>query len=411
MRAWPEIYIPPFQGEEVPTLNLYDSFKKRILPFPGDTKVSIYVCGITPYDATHLGHAATYITFDLIQRFLRLNHQEIDFIENITDIDDPLFERAERDGQHWSELGRQQTDLFLSDMTNLRVIPPSQLVTVTEAMDEIVGFVDDLMTKGLTYSVDQDLYLDLLQITDLSDLPLSKEEALVIFAERGGDPDRVGKRHPLDPLLWRASRENEPSWNTKFGVGRPGWHVECNAISARLLNGAKISMQGGGSDLIFPHHYMTMIQGKARYGHEFADRFIHTGMIGFQGTKMSKSLGNLVFVSELIRKGISPMAIRLSLMMGHYRDDREWSFDLLEKAENAHRDILEVLSMESVPNYQPLMSEILEHLSNDLDTPKVIERILRYVVETRSLHESDSSDRRSPGALSRFFDSVLGLAF
>ncbi len=411
MRAWPNLYIPPFDGQQAPSLNLFDSFQKKVLAFPSQDPASIYVCGITPYDATHLGHAATYIAFDLIQRYLRLSQQRIDFIENITDIDDPLFERAQRDQQDWMELGRDQIDLFLADMTNLRVIPPTQLVKVTEAMDEIIEFVQELVSRGLTYELDSSLYLDTSQVTDFSDLPIALEEAILLFGERGGDPQRIGKRHPLDPLLWRPSGIDEPSWQTPFGSGRPGWHVECNAISARLRKGNTISMQGGGSDLVFPHHYMTMIQGKARYGREFAERYVHSGMIGFQGTKMSKSLGNLVFVSELIRSGVDPMVVRLSLMMGHYREDREWSLEILRDAERLHRDILDVLSRESIPDYGRVQNEILFHLSNDLDTPHVIESITRYVEKVRSSQETDSGNRKSPGSLARFFDSVLGLAF
>ncbi len=411
MRTWPEIYIPPFKEDQVPTLKLHDSFAKKILPFPAQRSISMYVCGITPYDATHLGHAATYLAFDLLQRFLRVAGHEVAFVENVTDIDDPLFERAERDREDWSVLGSKQTDLFLHDMTNLRLIPPSQLVRVTEAMDEIIAFVEELIAKGITYRLDSNIYLDIAQITDFSDLPLEMKDAIVIFGERGGDPERSGKRHPLDPLLWRESGSNEPSWSTSFGEGRPGWHIECNAISGRLRNGGMITLQGGGSDLIFPHHYMTMIQARARYGHDFAERYVHAGMIGYEGTKMSKSLGNLVFVSELLRTGVHPMAVRIALMMGHYREDREWTGELLQRAEAFQAQLLQILSMESVVDYQGLIGEILDHLSNDLNTPGVIDASARYFERVLSSSENNGGNGRSPGALSRFFDTVLGIAF
>ena len=279
---------------------------------------------------------------------------------------------------------------------------------ITQAAD---AFVEELIAKGITYRLDSNIYLDIAQITDFSDLPLEMKDAIVIFGERGGDPERSGKRHPLDPLLWRESGSNEPSWSTSFGEGRPGWHIECNAISGRLRNGGMITLQGGGSDLIFPHHYMTMIQARARYGHDFAERYVHAGMIGYEGTKMSKSLGNLVFVSELLRTGVHPMAVRIALMMGHYREDREWTGELLQRAEAFQAQLLQILSMESVVDYQGLIGEILDHLSNDLNTPGVIDASARYFERVLSSSENNGGNGRSPGALSRFFDTVLGIAF
>lgn len=405
MRVWPEAFLPPVPNLSFKPLRLYDRYRAETSIVSDDDPFTMYVCGITPYDATHLGHAATYISFDLIHRYLRCSGREVVFIENVTDIDDPLFERADRDGVDWRLLGDRQVDLFRSDMTNLRVLPPSQLVSVTDAIEEVIAFIERLVSKGLTYRVDNDLYLDASQVTEFKDLPLKIDEAETIFAERGGDPKRVGKRHPLDPLLWRESDPGEPSWQTSFGTGRPGWHVECNAISARLRNGGTISLQGGGEDLVFPHHYMTSIQGFAYSGMKFASSFAHTGMIGFEGTKMSKSLGNLVFVSQLVREGVDPMAIRIALLLGHYRKDREWSQNLLIEATFLLAQMRELLAQELIPDYRNLMQRIIDLLSDDLDTERVFQEIASFISRSRDSEDAD----HSPGALARFFDSILGI--
>lgn len=405
MRTWPESFVPPVPPLDMAPLRLFDSYRVRVEPVDSDDPITMYVCGITPYDATHLGHAATYISFDLVHRYLRCSGREVIFIENVTDIDDPLFERAERDSVDWRDLGERQVDLFRSDMTNLRVLPPRELVSVSEAMVEIIGFIEHLIRSGLTYKVEDDLYLDSAKVTDFKDLPLPMTEALGVFAERGGDPSRIGKRHPLDPLLWRTSAPGEPEWEASFGSGRPGWHVECNAISARLRSGQTISLQGGGEDLVFPHHYMTSIQGRAYSGSDFAHNFVHTGMIGFHGTKMSKSLGNLVFVSRLVKDGADPMAIRIALLFGHYRKYREWSQALLDEATILLQDLRQLLARESISDYAALMQSIADLISQDLDTEGVIREIREFIHK----NQNSPGGERSPGALARFLDSMLGI--
>jgi L-cysteine:1D-myo-inositol 2-amino-2-deoxy-alpha-D-glucopyranoside ligase len=409
MHAWPPVFRPNFAfSGSYPHLSLFDSLKGAKVELPVRDPMTIYVCGITPYDATHIGHAATYLTFDLVHRYLLAAGHRVVFLENVTDIDDPLFERARRDGVKWKTLVDDQLRLFTSDMTNLRVLPPIELTSVTEAMEEIIAFVGSLVAKGLTYSLGSELYLDARRVTDFGDLPLSMESARAIFRERGGDPDRSGKRHPLDPVLWRPSAEDEPRWSTPFGEGRPGWHVECNAIARKIVEAASqnsLSLQGGGGDLIFPHHYMTELQSRARYDQPFSQVFAHAGMVKYQGEKMSKSLGNLVFVSKLLEDGVHPMAIRIALISGHYREEREWSDVLLGVGEKLVDDLLSLLSRELIPEYDYLISEIITSLADDLDTPRVLVILQDYIV--RAMHDTQPS--KSPGDLSRFLDAVLGV--
>jgi L-cysteine:1D-myo-inositol 2-amino-2-deoxy-alpha-D-glucopyranoside ligase len=288
----------------------------------------MYVCGITPYDATHLGHAATYLTFDLINRYLRATGSEVRYVQNITDIDDPLLERAHRDGIDWKDLAHQQIDLFRGDMVNLRVIPPAHYIGAVDAIPLVTQAIEQLSTKDSVYQVDQDLYFKVHADPHFGERShLSTDRMLEIFSERGGDPTRSGKADPLDCLVWMSQRPNEPGWPSPFGIGRPGWHIECTAIAIQYLEPepretALIDIQGGGSDLIFPHHEMCASQAQVLSGKPLASTYVHAGMIGLDGEKMSKSKGNLVFVSKLVADGRDPMAIRWALMQSHYRNDR-----------------------------------------------------------------------------------------
>ena len=409
MRSWPTVYIPPApQFASHPPLRLLDSYTKQSAEVTG-AQIASYVCGITPYDATHLGHAATYISFDLIHRFLIASGAEVTFVENITDIDDPLLERAQRDNQDWRDLATSQIELFRSDMTALHVIPPQHYQGVVESMETIVALVKSYIDKSVTYQLDGDIYLDLSKVEGFPDnLPLSSEEALSIFSERGGDPDRPGKIHPLDPLLWRAKRDGEPFWNAEFGAGRPGWHVECVAIALENLPDAgstSITIQGGGSDLIFPHHYMTAMQAKALSNKEFAAHYVHAGMIGLDGEKMSKSKGNLIFVSKLLSQNVAPQALRLALIAQHYQSDRMWSHELLNRAEALLRKIEDALARTEVAPTSPVISEMVSALADNLNTPKVIQ-----IIETWCDCTIGGETGGSAGEMSRALDTYLGIA-
>lgn len=375
----------------------------------------MYVCGITPYDATHLGHAATYLTFDLLNRYVRLGGGVLDFVENITDIDEPLLERALRDNTDWQTLAQKETDLFASDMEALRILAPQWFVPATQTMDLVEDAITRMKERGFVYALDGDLYFKTSSF--LHELPYSVADSITIFSQRGGDPQRVGKEHPLDPVLWIANKDGEPGWPSSHGFGRPGWHIECAVISLRYLLGADflngdssrrslIDIQGGGNDLIFPHHFMSAIQVKAITGQQFSRGYIHTGMIGLDGEKMSKSKGNLVFVSKLLQSGIDPMVIRFALLREHYRTDRMWSDAVLSRATVDVARIREALARNEVAPTHDLITHIVDALSEDLDTPRVFDLLFDWVLATESGIQGGST-----GELSRALDSALGLAF
>ena len=406
MNSWPKVYLPPLEGIKYPPLKLVDS-NKGLVELDNVSNFSIYVCGITPYDATHLGHAATYLAFDLINRYKLLSGAQLSFIENVTDIDDPLLERAKRDNQSWQDLANTQTDLFRSDMSALRVLPPAALVKVTDSFDLIESFISRLDKAGHLYKLDNDYYFSVANF--LAQIPMPIEQAIDIFAERGGDPKRVGKHHPLDPVIWIGNVDGDPGWPSSFGFGRPGWHVECTAIACNYLDKSGsnpiIDLQGGGSDLIFPHHFMSAQIVKAAYGREFAKHFVHAAMIGLNGEKMSKSKGNLVFVSKLLSDQVDPMVIRWALLSGHYQQDRQWSSDLLVTAQDQVDQVRSALARSEVAKTDRLIAELIGDIANNLDTPTALNRLLIWAKQS----ESDPVVNQS-GQISRAIDALLGLA-
>jgi len=416
MDSWADLDLPPLaKVYQIPALKLFDTASQSIKPLERKSKYKIYVCGITPYDATHLGHAATYLTFDLINRYLRLSGATVSFVQNITDIDDPLLERAERDGTSWHELATSQINLFRGDMVNLHVIPPDHYIGVVEAMGLIIKSIQALVDTGNTYMVDSDLYFEVHSDSKFgSRSHLSQEEMLEIFSQRGGDPKRVGKRNPLDALLWRGERPGEPSWESPFGPGRPGWHIECSAIALTYLSRESldegsdthsIDIQGGGSDLVFPHHEMSASQCALITNKEFASHYVHAGMIGLDGEKMSKSLGNLVFVSTLISQGVEPAAIRWALFSSRFTQDRMWTERALENASEWIVRLRRALSRVDVAPTTPIIDGIIHALADNLDTSKALKLIQSWIVETE---EGEAGGEA--GELSRALDTILGLA-
>ena len=379
--------------------------------YPVDRKkYNSYICGITPYDATHLGHAATYITFDLIHRYQLLLKKNLNFIENVTDVDDPLLERANRDGVDWKELADSQIALFQRDMTALHILPPKTFLSVSETVDLVIEGILNLQGTGKVYEIDGDYYFEI--GNSLKELPMELEEAIKIFGERGGDPNRAGKHHKLDPLLWRKNSSGEPGWESPFGFGRPGWHIECVVIA---LAGCKsesdvsaepiLDLQGGGTDLIFPHHFMTKVIAEEISKRTFAAEYIHTGLIGLDGEKMSKSRGNLVFVHKLLEDGIDPMIIRFALLKEHYANERMWSNALLESAEIEVAKIRSVLSKIEVVDPTPYIELMIKDLADDLNTENAINSLLKWCEES-----DNGGSGANPGAMARFLDSALGLA-
>ncbi len=411
MRAWPDVYLPELPARfRVPQLSLFNTAAQKIEPLPRKSLYRMYVCGITPYDATHLGHAATYLTFDLINRFLRASGAQVDFVQNITDIDDPLLDRAQRDGIDWKDLAQSQVDLFKGDMTDLHVIPPNDYIGVVEAMPLVVEAVLKLKAADTTYEVGSDIYYRVHSDSEFGERShYSQEKMLEIFAERGGDPQKPGKENPLDALVWLSQRDGEPGWPSPFGPGRPGWHIECCAIALHYLNPDSndefaIDIQGGGSDLIFPHHEMSAAQSRSINNQKFSRSYVHAGMIGLDGEKMSKSLGNLVFVSKLITSGVNPAAIRWALMGHPYSNDLMWSDSLIQRASvDIERLQLNLARMEVAPT-NLVIQEILDALSNNLDTPRVIASIKTWMDETEAGVTGGVA-----GELSRALDTLLGI--
>ena len=413
MHSWPEPEVPQLPGE-APQLRLYDTADDALKPvdLTGD-EVGMYVCGITPYDSTHLGHAATYLTFDLIHRYLRSAGVGVHYVQNITDVDDPLFERAQRDGVDWQDLGSSQIDLFRSDMEDLAVIPPREYVGAMESIEEVIEMVSTLLDVGAAYQLEGDEYPDI--YADHTFLPqfgyesrYNEQEMAKFFAERGGDPERPGKRHALDALLWRAHRDGEPKWESPFGPGRPGWHIECSAIAVNRL-GAPFAIQGGGSDLRFPHHEFSATHAEAAHGVDrMAQHYVHTGMIGLDGTKMSKSLGNLVFVSKLTAAGHEPSAIRLGVYAGHYRQDRDWADEVLAAAEQRLANWRDALTAggTTVEQARELITTVRGHLACDLDTPSALKAIDHWAAATEP---GAAGEEAAASEIKTAIDALLGV--
>ncbi|GAA1338863.1 cysteine--1-D-myo-inosityl 2-amino-2-deoxy-alpha-D-glucopyranoside ligase [Arthrobacter roseus] len=349
MIAWTST-VPENVPGSGPELQLYDSSSQEIRPLPPGAGTGMYVCGITPYDATHIGHASTYVAFDLLNRYWRDGGADVQYVQNVTDVDDPLLERAEATGIDWRDLAVQQTNLFRADMEALNVLAPQHYVGAVETVDWLVPVVEDLLGEGIAYTVssddgepDGDVYFSVENgqsaysgqnawyLGQISGLP--EATMLELSAERGGDPNRPGKRNALDPLLWRVARSGEPHWDGgTLGRGRPGWHIECSVIAKRLLP-QPFAVQGGGSDLVFPHHEMSAAHAWASTRVPLAHHYCHAGMVALDGEKMSKSKGNLVFVSRLLNSGVDPAAIRLAILAHHYRSDWSWTEEGLGTAQ------------------------------------------------------------------------------
>ncbi len=385
MRTWTAPTIPSLPGTGQPP-RLFNTASGRLEHPPlSNEQATLYVCGITPYDATHLGHAATYLAFDVMQRAWIDAGIETVYAQNITDVDDPLLERAKATGVDWKHLADDQISLFRSDMFRLGMLPPQHYVAVTERIEEIAGAVARLRELGLAYEVPtadsegDDLYFDVRQAQVASEwrlgdvAPYDAQLMRQLSAERGGDPQREGKRDPLDPLLWRAAREGEPSWPSEVGAGRPGWHIECSVIAAGALGNA-FTVQGGGADLVFPHHEFTAAHATALSGTPLAHAYCHVGLISYQGHKMSKSRGNLVLVSRLLEAGANPSAIRLGILAHHYRSEWEWFDEDLQTAHrrlHAWREGIARVSDDPLDAHE-VLAQLRQALANDLDTPVML---------------------------------------
>ncbi|OBB95207.1 cysteine--1-D-myo-inosityl 2-amino-2-deoxy-alpha-D-glucopyranoside ligase [Mycobacterium sp. 852002-40037_SCH5390672] len=409
MQSWSSPQVPALSGRG-PELRLYDTSDRQVRPVAAGSTATMYVCGITPYDATHLGHAATYLAFDLINRqWLDLGH-DVHYVQNVTDVDDPLLERAQRDGIDWRELAEREVSLFREDMAALRILAPREYVGATEAIAEVVELVEKMLASGAAYVVDGE-YPDIYYRADATaqfgyESGYDRATMLRLFSERGGDPQRPGKTDELDALLWRAARPGEPSWHSPFGPGRPGWHVECAAIALSRI-GSGLDIQGGGSDLIFPHHEFTAAHAECVRGERrFARHYVHAGMIGWDGHKMSKSRGNLVLVSQLRAQGVEPAAIRLGLLAGHYRGDRYWSDQVLNEAIARLQRWRGATALPAGPDAADVIARLRQYLADDLNTPKALAALDGWATDAL---EYGGHDTEAPKLVATAIDALLGV--
>ncbi|MGQ0625353.1 MAG: cysteine--1-D-myo-inosityl 2-amino-2-deoxy-alpha-D-glucopyranoside ligase [Sporichthyaceae bacterium] len=407
MQAWPEPDLPRLPGSGAMVM-IRDTSTAELTPAATGERCRLYVCGITPYDATHLGHANTYVTFDLLGRALRDAGVAVQYVQNVTDVDDPLLERATATGIHWRDLALRETELFRADMTALRVIPPAHFIGAVESIPLVTAFVEDLRTRAAAYEVDTDWYFPVAADPAFGIVSgLDRAAMLTLFAQRGGDPDRAGKRDPLDALLWRGQRPGEPVWDSSLGAGRPGWHVECTAIALEHL-GEQIDVMGGGSDLAFPHPEMGASHAHVRTGQRpFARMFMHSGMVGYQGEKMSKSKGNLVFVSRLRAAGVEPAVIRLALLAHHYASDWEWTDADLAGAASRLGAWRAAVSRPDGPHATDTLAAIRGALAEDLNAPRAIVAVDAWVNRQAV---TGGNDTGAPGVISRAVDALLGVA-
>ncbi|ALO66986.1 cysteine--1-D-myo-inosityl 2-amino-2-deoxy-alpha-D-glucopyranoside ligase [Arthrobacter alpinus] len=427
MKTWKSHALPQLPGT-MGALALHETTAQKVVALPDTGPASMYVCGITPYDATHMGHAATYVAFDLLNRAWRDADRTVSYVQNVTDIDDPLLERATRDGVDWRELAASQTALFHADMEALNVLAPDHYIGAVEAIEWIVPDIEKLLAEGIAYPVmgsdgapDGDIYFSVEAASAAEKVAgplapwwlgqvsgMSQEGMLPVFAERGGDPARPGKRHPLDALLWRVARDGEPSWDgASLGAGRPGWHIECTVIAQRFLP-APFTVQGGGSDLVFPHHEMGAGHAYALSHTPMASHYVHTAMVGLDGEKMSKSLGNLVLVSKLRADGVDPAAIRLTILANHYRSDWFWTQEQLESAQDRLERWRKAAPRAAKGSGKVLLAELRAALSADLDAPRALAAVDEWA-RTSTVSDASSASERDTALVSDALEALLGI--
>jgi L-cysteine:1D-myo-inositol 2-amino-2-deoxy-alpha-D-glucopyranoside ligase len=427
MDSWPAPDVPDLPGRG-PEPMIWDTATGALVVAAPGPAARLYACGITPYDATHIGHAATYLAWDLLQRAWLDAGKHVSYVQNVTDVDDPLLERADRDGEDWRALADREIALYRSDMAALRVLPPLHLVGAVEALPLIEGLNHLLADRGALYELDADVYFARSSDPDFGSVSgLDGETMVRLAAENGGDPGRPGKKDPVDPLVWLSERPGEPSWPSAFGPGRPGWHVECAAIATHYL-GTFFDVQAGGRDLIFPHHEMSASHARVALGGDgspvFARSYAHSGLVRLDGEKMSKSRGNLVFVSALLAAGHEPMAIRLAILAHPYRQDWDWtdaglsraaerlaSWRAAVRADAGTRQPADAADGRPASAAESMLAAVRERLADDLDAPGGLAVMDAWAASIRAGSDAVSSELRGSGALLRAAaDALLGVA-
>ena len=315
------------------TMRLRNTETNAVQPLePRSQPLGIYVCGITPYDTTHLGHAFTYVVFDVLVRALRASGQPVRYVQNVTDVDDDIIKRARELGTTWDHLAVKETALYADDMADLNVLAPDVFPRASQTIPKIIALIVRLAASGHAYQRDGNVYFRVGSVADYGRLSrLSREEMITLSAQRGADPNDPRKQDPLDFVLWQASAPDEPRWESPWGVGRPGWHIECSAMALEYL-GPQVDVHGGGADLIYPHHESEIAQSESVTGvRPFARIWVHVGMLRYRGEKMSKSLRNLVLVRDLLPR-YDADSIRVLLLRHHYREPWEYTQDQLDDA-------------------------------------------------------------------------------
>jgi len=389
-------------------MRMYDTARRAVVPLEVGHEVRIYVCGITPYDSTHLGHANTYLTYDLLIRRLESLGHQVRMVRNITDVDDSILPKARELGVDFMELAAAETARFDSDMAALDARPAEAQPRATQWVTQMVELIEQLEEKGHVYVMDGTVFFDVTTFEAFGEVSGYDEATMIeLSRERGGHPDDPRQRNPLDFILWQPSLADEPSWESPWGAGRPGWHIECSAMSMSLL-GETLDIHGGGSDLVFPHHEAERAQSEAVTGKVFVRHWMHCGMVAYEGTKMSKSLGNLVFVSELA-KVADPRALRLALMAHHYRSDWEWFDSDIDEGSSALNLLLWAASASVGPDPHPYIHQIHDALDNDLDAPAARDALLELAasIVSHDFAENEASPA-SPFAL-REAAALLGI--
>ena len=350
------------------TMKLYDTVKRSVVDFAPDKEVLMYTCGITPYDATHIGHAFTFVSYDILQRRLIDKGHTVKCVRNVTDVDDPLFAKARELGVHYLDLAAGEEARFDADMKALNVLDVFSKPRASSAIPDIRKFIALVLDRGFAYQSGSSVYFDVTKFDSFGSVSNYDNETMLRYAaERGGDLDNPEKRNRLDFVLWQPSAPDEPSWDTIWGPGRPGWHIECSALALRDL-GTTIDLHGGGSDLIFPHHECERAQSEAATGKQFVKHWMHVAMVFMDGTKMSKSLGNLEFVDRL-RKTHDPRAIRLALISNHYRREWEWTSSSMTVS------LAKLESWSAAKNGDGTagLAEVRSALDDDLNAPAAVE--------------------------------------
>lgn len=392
-------------------MKLYNSFSEKIENFsPGNHEVSLYVCGITPYDTTHLGHAFTYTTIDILVRYLEFLNLKVNYVQNVTDIDDDILRKAREVGEDWRAIGNRWTTHFIQDMQALNVRPPDHFPRATEMIEDIVNRVQSLLSKGVAYENGGSVYFSIDSWSDFGNLSkLSRDQMLPIANERGNQPDDPKKRNPLDFVLWQSQKTGEPGWDSPWGIGRPGWHIECSTMATKFL-GETIDIHSGGMDLNFPHHECEIAQVEPVTGRKPFVRFwMHIAMVRYAGEKMSKSLGNLIMVSDLLEK-YPPDVIRLYLASHHYRDAWEFREEDLIKSMDQVQTLIEAVQINGGSD-EPLEADsywdsFCNAMDNDLDSTNAIQVLFELgemIKQSGQIGRDIDNAKRSLRAMGKIF--------